>query len=216
MPADVKICCIRSVDEAQMAADAGAGLIGLVGPMPSGPGVLTLNVAEEIARSAPPGVRRVLLSASATAGDLLRDCMRAGTYALQVVRHVPAAVHVRLAGLNPDIERIQVVHVEGRSAIDLVREYSPVVDAIILDSGQPSTGRLGGTGKTHDWNISRECVDAASTPVFLAGGLTPDNVAEAIARVRPDGVDICSGISTDGILDRLKLDAFMQAVRTAS
>jgi phosphoribosylanthranilate isomerase len=74
---------------------------------------------------------------------------------------------------------------------------------------------LGGTGRVHDWSISRRIVEASPVPVFLAGGLTPSNVAEAIRTVRPFGVDLCTGLRTEGRLDGAKLDAFMRAVAAA-
>jgi len=91
----------------------------------------------------------------------------------------------------------------------------PYVDAILLDSGNPSlpVKVLGGTGKTHDWSLSKEIVDRCGKPVFLAGGLKAENVREAIERVRPYAVDICSGVRTNGLLDEKKLAPFMNEVR---
>lgn len=212
----VKICCIRSVEEAGLAAGAGANLIGLVGPMPSGPGVLSLDVATRIAAASDGMVRRVLLSAAVTGPDLAAEAMAVGADVLQIVRHVPLETHAWLARNLPGVERIQAIHVEGPDAVDLIRDYAAGPDAFVLDSGRPAEGKLGGTGMTHDWVLSRACVAMASRPVYLAGGLNPGNVAEAITTVRPFGVDICSGIRTDGALDPAKLRAFMEAVRSAS
>jgi phosphoribosylanthranilate isomerase len=112
---------------------------------------------------------------------------------------------------------LQVAHVEDASALAFARAAARTADALLLDSGRPAAAvpELGGTGRAHDWKISREIVAATSKPVFLAGGLTPENVAEAIRAVRPHGVDICSGVRTDGALDAAKLSAFMAAVASA-
>jgi phosphoribosylanthranilate isomerase len=89
------------------------------------------------------------------------------------------------------------------------------VDALLLDSGNPSlaTKELGGTGRAHDWAVSRRIRDAVGVPVYLAGGLNPQNVRKAIAQVQPFGVDVCSGLRTDGRLDAVKLEEFMRAVQ---
>ena len=102
------------------------------------------------------------------------------------------------------------------TAVDEARSIASQVDAILLDSGNPdlATKELGGTGRVHNWETSRLIVDTVATPVFLAGGLNPGNIAAAVTTVRPLGVDICSGIRTNGALDESKLAAFINAVRT--
>ncbi|HEV7837324.1 MAG TPA: phosphoribosylanthranilate isomerase, partial [Gemmatimonadaceae bacterium] len=111
----------------------------------------------------------------------------------------------------------QVIHVRNENAVAEASQLSPQVDALLLDSGNPSlkTKELGGTGRAHDWAISRRIRDAVRIPVYLAGGLNPQNVAKAIAQVQPFGVDVCSGLRTDGRLDADKLDQFMHAVHEA-
>jgi len=107
-----------------------------------------------------------------------------------------------------------VIHVEGEEAVGEARAVAPQVDGILLDSGRPSAPvkELGGTGRAHDWAVSRRVQEAVEVPVFLAGGLRPDNVASAIEVVRPFAVDVCSGVRTNGKLDGQKLDAFFAAV----
>ena len=113
----------------------------------------------------------------------------------------------------PGVRLVHVVHVLDGAAVDEARAVEPLVDAILLDSGNPrlSVKELGGTGRRHDWQISRRVVEAVKVPVWLAGGLTPANVAEAVATVRPYGVDVCSGVRTDGRLDEVKLAALFAA-----
>ena len=196
-----------------MAADAGAELLGLVGPMPSGPGILTLEAARAIAAGMGEGARSILLTASETADDIAREAEAVGVGAVQVVRHIPEREAAALAAHGPTY--VQVVHMEGPGALDLADVYGPHCDAFLLDSGRPSSGELGGTGRMHDWALSREFVRRAPRSVFLAGGLDPGNVARAVRLVRPAGVDVCSGLRTGGRLDPALLDAFMAALEGA-
>ena len=212
MPTSVKICCIADETEAALAASAGANYVGLVGPMPSGPGVLDRRRAGEIAATAPASVAPVYLTSSETAADLLSDAQTVRASVLQIVSHIDPAEHRALIEAGCSALRWQVIHVESPEAIALIQSYDGLVDAFLLDSGRPSINELGGTGRVHDWRISRACVAATETPVFLAGGLTPHNVSEAIRSVRPHGVDLCTGVRENGALDPAKLRAFMQAV----
>ena len=99
----------------------------------------------------------------------------------------------------------------------MVPVYAQYVHAFLLDSGRPSAvaPEFGGTGRVHDWEISRAFVEKSPVPVFLAGGLAPTNVGAAIRSVLPYGVDVCTGVRTDGELDRELLRAFVQAVSAA-
>ena len=211
----VKICCIASEAEARMAVEAGADLLGLVGPMPSGPGVVDDRTARAVAAAAPPWATPVLLTEFDQPAEIVEHAARIGVRAVQLVRHVPVRTLARLAVAAPGLALIQVIHVEDRGALDLIEPYARHVTAFLLDTGRPSAGELGGTGRVHDWEISAEFVRLSPIPVFLAGGLTPANVGEALARVRPAGVDLCSGIRIDRALDPGLLGAFMDAVRTA-
>ena len=212
----IKICCMASPEEAHICAAAGADLVGLVGPMPSGAGIVSPDTCREIAKAAPAWVTPVLLTSSETAEAIAADIRHAGVRAVQLVRHVEPEVHATLAEDLPGVRRFQVIHVEGHDALDLIAHY-PLADAFLLDSGRPSQAELGGTGRTHDWAVSADFVRQSPVPVFLAGGLTPRNAAEAIAQVRPFGLDICSGVRTpDDRLDPEKLHAFMAAIREAA
>ncbi|QUD86139.1 phosphoribosylanthranilate isomerase [Phenylobacterium montanum] len=213
----VKICCMASVAEAQMAMAAGADAVGLVSAMPSGPGVADDAVIREISAWAPPPLDPWLLSAREDADSLAEQMREAGVRTVQLVRHLDRGVHADLRRRLPGARIVQVVHVEDDGAIDLARAYAETADALLLDSGKPSAAvpLLGGLGQAHDWSISRRIVEAVDRPVFLAGGLNPDNVAQAIATVRPFGLDLCSGLRRNGALDRGLLAAFMQAVAAA-
>ena len=195
-----------------MAAGAGADLLGLVGPMPSGPGVVDLETARRIGTAAPFYAQPILLTSSETSRGIAEDAAAAGCGAVQVVRHI--SPHEAAALGDTPLGYVQVIHVEGRGVLDLIDGYAPHCDAFLLDSGRPAADAFGGTGDVHDWSVSAEFVRRAPKPVFLAGGLTPDNVAEAIRRVRPFGVDICSGLrpSPHKALDQGLLTRFMAAV----
>ena len=197
-----------------MASEIGADWLGLVGPMPSGPGILTLEEARAIAAGCVGRARPILLTSELRASAILRDAAFVGVDAVQVVQHIEPDEAAALA--SADITYVQVIHVEGPQALDLIEHYAPHCDSFLLDSGKPSRNTLGGTGNTHDWSVSAEFMRRAGKPVFLAGGLNPHNVAEAIQQVRPDGVDICSGLRRDGRLDPELLNAFMAEVKASA
>jgi phosphoribosylanthranilate isomerase len=168
----------------------------------------------EIARTVPPGVATFLLTCETTAEPIIAQQRFCGTNTIQLVDDVEPAVHQRLRDALPGIALVQVVHVQGDDSVRRAVEIAPLVDAILLDSGNPSlpTKVLGGTGRAHDWSVSRRIRDAVRVPIFLAGGLTPANVHLAIQQVSPFGVDVCSGLRIDGTLDEARLAAFMRAV----
>jgi phosphoribosylanthranilate isomerase len=222
----VKVCCIASLAEAQMALAASANALGLVSAMPSGPGVISdaqvasIAAAVRAAHCAAGGAaaRTFLLTARTTAASIAKQHAAAQTTTLQLVDHVPLDELRQLRVLCPDVELVQVVHVTGSASVDEAVAVAPLVDALLLDSGNPAFAvkELGGTGRTHDWEVSRRIRDAiAPLPLWLAGGLRPDNVQQAIHTVRPHGLDICSGVRRGGQLDRAALGAFMAAVRQA-
>jgi phosphoribosylanthranilate isomerase len=105
----------------------------------------------------------------------------------------------------------------NEKALDFIDIYGPYIHAFLLASGRPGEKIpvLGGTGRTHDWTVSSRFVRAATRPVFLAGGLTAENVGDAIRDVRPFGLDLCSGVRTNGRLDAKTLATFMMAVKRA-
>ena len=217
MKTRVKICCISSIDEAQLAIREGADAVGLVGAMPSGPGPIPDKKIAEIARDIPPGVSCFLLTSETTVSGIAEHLLRTGVATVQLVQHLSIAETMALDRVLLSTRRVQVIHIEGPESLDLIEKYEPYVHAFLLDSGRPNadTPELGGTGRTHDWDLSRQFVEKSKKPVFLAGGLTPDNVQEAILKVRPFGVDVCSGVRTNGHLDPKKLNDFMAAIRTA-
>jgi phosphoribosylanthranilate isomerase len=210
-----KICCISSVAEARLAVRHGASAIGLVSQMPSGPGVISEALIAEIAATVPPGVASVLLTSLVSSADIVAQQKRCRVNALQLCDRVEQSVYSDLREALPGIAIVQVVQVTGEESVTEAIEVSSSVDAVLLDSGNQGlpVKELGGTGRTHDWAVSAEIVSRLSIPAYLAGGLKPENVAEAIQLVRPFGVDLCTGVRTADELDETKLVKFMDQVK---
>ena len=213
----IKVCCISSVEEARLAVHHGASALGLVSHMPSGPGVIGEGLIAEIAAKVPPGVASFLLTSKQSMAEIIEQQRRLRVNTIQICDYLTCSSYADLRAALPGIALVQVIHVTGEESITQAVAVAPHVDGILLDSGNPGLAikELGGTGRRHDWQLSRRIVETVGVPVFLAGGLRPDNVALAIATVRPFGVDVCTGVRTDDRLDERKLDAFVSAVRAA-
>ena len=213
----IKVCCIASPEEARAAIEAGADALGLVAHMPSGPGPIADAKIAEVTAVVPPPVATFLLTSETTADAISAHIRKTNPSVVQVVSHIEPAESARLAKIEPHVRRVQVIHVEGSDALELIPAYSPYVHAFLLDSGRPNAAiaELGGTGRRHDWAISAAFVKASERPVFLAGGLSAANVGDAIRQVRPFGLDLCSGVRTGGRLDAAKLREFVLAVERA-
>lgn len=210
----VKICCVANRAEARLAIAEGADALGLVGAMPSGPGPIEDAAIAEIAAAVPPPLATFLLTSETAPEAIVAHVRRARTNTVQLVDRIEPAAFAQLRRELPAVKLVQVIHVAGPEAVDEACASAPLADALLLDSGRPAERVLGGTGLVHDWRISREIVLGVECPVFLAGGLRPDNVARAIREVQPFGVDVCTGVRrADYRLDPAKLKAFMQAVR---
>jgi phosphoribosylanthranilate isomerase len=213
-PIRVKVCCIASDEEAALAIRMGASAIGLVSQMPSGPGSIAEALIRDIAHNVPPGVDTFLLTCETTAERIIAQQRFCRTTTIQLVDEVEPGVHARLREALPGVSLVQVIHVRDDDSLRQSVAVASAVDALLLDSGNPSapTKELGGTGRVHDWAVSRRIRDSVDVPIYLAGGLNPGNVAKAIAQVAPFAVDVCSGLRTNGALDELKLAAFMREV----
>jgi len=211
----VKVCCINSLEEAKLAIRSGASAIGLVSEMPSGPGVISESKIAEVASQVPEYVDTFLLTSQVTADEILAQHDRCKTTTIQLVDSVSEDVHRVVKETLPHIKLVQVIHITGKESVEKARSMSPYVDALLLDSGNQSleVKELGGTGRTHDWTISREIVESVSLPVYLAGGLNPGNVGQAVRQVQPYGLDVCSGLRSQGSLDASKVEAFFKEIK---
>jgi phosphoribosylanthranilate isomerase len=210
----VKICCIASHEEASMAIGYGASAIGLVSAMPSGPGVIPEETIRQIAQKIPPAIGSFLLTSRVDAASIIAQQHRCRTNTLQFCDHLDYKHYAELREALPGIALVQVIHVQGEESTHEAKRVAHYVDALLLDSGNQnlSIKELGGTGRVHDWSISKRIRSSVDIPIFLAGGLTPDNISKAIVEVRPFGVDVCSGVRTNGKLDAAKLEAFFHAM----
>ena len=214
----VKVCCIASTEEADLAIAAGADALGLVSAMPSGPGPIPESTIASIVRHVSTRTATVLLTSRQDASGIGDQITRIRPAVVQLVDELSVPEYVTLRAAHPEVVLMQVIHVRDGNSVEEAVSVAPFVDAILLDSGNPTAAvkELGGTGRVHDWAISRAIRDAVDLPLFLAGGLRPSNVAEAIAAVQPFGVDVCSGVRVNGRLDHDAVRAFIGAARSAS
>lgn len=214
----IKICCIASLEEAWLAIRYGASALGLVSEMPSGPGVIPEALIAQIAGALPPAIGSFLLTSQQDAAAIIAQQRRCCVNTIQICdRLLRFSSYQALREAMPGIAILQVIHVTSPESIEEALSVADHVDGILLDSGDPSltTKELGGTGRRHDWRISRRIRASVDVPVFLAGGLHSGNVAEAIREVGPFALDVCNGVRTDGMLDEVKLSQFFEAIEAA-
>jgi phosphoribosylanthranilate isomerase len=206
----IKICCISSEYEARIAIENGASAIGLVARMPSGPGPISDDLIRQIAKTVPPPVATFLLTSETTVEQIIEHHKRTNTNTIQIVDSLSSGTYYQLKEALPGIKIVQVIHVIDEKSVDEAITISGMVDALLLDSGNPrlKIKELGGTGRIHNWKLSRQIRDKSKCPVFLAGGLNPENVRQAIDEVEPFAVDVCSGVRSEGKLDEKKLESF--------
>jgi phosphoribosylanthranilate isomerase len=214
MATRIKICCIKSVEEAKIAIRFGASAIGLVAKMPSGPGPIPDDLIKEIASTVPPPIGTFLLTSETSVNGIIKHHQRTSTNTIQIVDALSEGTYAQLRNALPYVKIVQVIHVIDENSVNEAIRISESVDAILLDSGNPNLKikELGGTGRVHNWQLSRQIRINSKCPIFLAGGLKPENVKQAIEEVRPYAVDVCSGVRTDGNLDIQKLENFFEEV----
>ncbi|HRO84157.1 MAG TPA: phosphoribosylanthranilate isomerase [Niabella sp.] len=210
----VKICCISSIEEAKTAVEYGASALGLVGHMPSGPGVIGDELIYDIAKSVPPPIATFLLTSETKAENIIAHHKKTQTTTIQIVDELENREYDLLKNELPHVKLVQVIHVIDEQSVKEAIEVSGFVNALLLDSGNPNlpVKELGGTGRTHNWELSRKIRKSISIPLFLAGGLNKDNVRQAIEAVGPFGLDLCSSVRTNGKLDSQKLKEFFNAI----
>lgn len=210
----VKICCISSIEEARLAVAYGAAAIGLVGRMPSGPGIITDELIHAIAKTVPQPIQTFLLTSETTTDNIIEHHRKVNTTTIQIVDALSGREYHKIREAIPNVQLVQVIHVLDEGSIKEAIEISEFVDAILLDSGNPNlpTKVLGGTGKTHNWDLSKKIREKISLPIFLAGGINKDNIKKAIEHVQPYGIDLCSSVRTNGQLDESKLEELFKAI----
>lgn len=210
----VKICCISSVAEARLAVAYGASALGLVGKMPSGPGVITDDLIAEIAQQVPPPISTFLLTSETSVASIIEHHQKVNTTTIQMVDALAEGTYRQIRAQLPAVKLVQVIHVIDERTVEEAIEIAQHVDALLLDSGNPNlqVKELGGTGRVHNWALSRKIRESISIPLFLAGGIRAENVREAIETVEPFGLDLCSSVRSNGQLDEQKLATFFEAV----
>ncbi|OGG73833.1 hypothetical protein A3A40_00270 [Candidatus Kaiserbacteria bacterium RIFCSPLOWO2_01_FULL_54_20] len=210
----VKICGIKNIEDARAAYEAGADELGFHVALDGGRSPLTPESAAEMIRMLPGGVSSVVVTSATQPAQLIEIAGKTGARILQLYGDVTVETMREIKQAVPYMELWKVLNVSYESSIAKAKEYKGAADAIALDTLNKETGARGGSGKTHDWNISKKIVESVSIPVVLAGGLTPENVAEAIATVSPAGVDVNSGVSNpDGSKDIEKVRAFIKVAK---
>ena len=214
MKIKVKVCCISSAEEADIVISSGVTAIGLVGNMPSGPGIIPDELIRSIASSVPKHIDTFLLTSETSSKKIIEHHHRTLTNTIQMVDELKEGTYKDIRLELPSIKLVQVIHVIDDNSVEEAVRISESVDALLLDSGNPSLfiKELGGTGRVHNWSLSRKIVEQTKIPVYLAGGLNIDNVQKAIEEVRPFGVDLCSGVRTNEKLDEHKLHHFLSKV----
>lgn len=199
-----------------MAIKYGASAIGLVSEMPSGPGVIPEDLITEIALSVPKSISTFLLTSKRDTASIIEQQKRCKVNTIQICDSLAEGDYTDFRKELPEIKIIQVIHVVDESSVEQSVSIAPLVDGLLLDSGDvnSSVKELGGTGRIHNWNLSRAIVKSTQTPVWLAGGLNPENIVDAIKTVSPFGVDLCSGVRSDGKLDELKLAQYVKNINS--
>jgi phosphoribosylanthranilate isomerase len=210
----VKICCISSVTEAWTAIRCGASALGLVSNMPSGPGVISEELIAQIAARVPPPIATFLLTSYQDTHAIIEQVKRCGTNTVQICDRITSGNYQDIRKALPGISIVQVIHVADEESVEEAMQIQTQVDALLLDSGNQKLPikELGGTGRIHDWKLSCKIRKLVNLPIFLAGGLKPENVAFAVKEVAPFGLDLCSGVRSEGELDELKVKRFFQAI----
>jgi phosphoribosylanthranilate isomerase len=204
----VKICGITRKEDLDAAAAAGADAIGFVVGVASSPRNIALEKAEKLIRQVPPFVKSVLVTVPRGI-DEFETYEKLNPDAIQIHgENLHAAASVRLK--IPNIPLIGAVNAHLANALDVVSRASKLFDAVLLDSF--ADGRYGGTGIAHDWELSKRIKQAIHPkPLILAGGLNPENVAEAVRTVEPYAVDVSSGVELQpGIKDHKKIIEFIK------
>lgn len=184
--------------------------------MPSGLGVIVEQQITAIADTLPPGISSFLLTSSQDVDTIIEQQRHCHVNTLQIVDSLPEGSYRCLCAALPGIALVQVIHVRSLEALEGACAVAPYVNAILLDSCNPSLAvkELGGTGRVHDWSVSRAIREALDIPIYLAGGLNADNVRDAIRQVGPFGLDLCSSVRTNDQLDEEKLARFFESVNT--
>ena len=210
-----KICCVKSIAEVKKIVSFNVDWIGFVGPMPGGPGILPIaEIARIVEEANFENSNPVLLTYQTDPMQIIRELKKTNISSVQLVQEIGYKSASIIKENIEDVELIQVVHVQDKTSIEKAIEVSEYSHRILLDSSKVAKQQFGGTGETHDWNLSAEIVKKTPKDVILAGGLNYRNVAEAILHVNPAGVDVCTGVRTKEAIDLSKLSKLVDAIQS--
>lgn len=209
----VKICGLTSLRDLQWAVEAGADAVGFVVGVPESPRNISLDDARRLIDATPVFVDPVVVTVYEDLKQLKKIRRILNPRIIQI--HGSICMHDEIRKIFSDAQIIRALHAKNDEIVKFAVETSERFDALLLDSYAP--GKLGGTGKTHDWTLSRRVRDAVyPKPFILAGGLNPKNVKKAICTVRPFAVDVSSGVeSSPGVKDSEKIFEFVKKAKEA-
>jgi phosphoribosylanthranilate isomerase len=205
----VKICGITRKEDLNAATAAGADAVGFVVGAAASPRNLSLEKAEKLFRQVPPFVKSVLVTVPTSIGELTAICGKLNPDTVQIHgEYLRNAVLIREK--LPTTTLMGAVNANSPDALEAASAASRIFDAVLLDS--LTDGQYGGTGTVHDWKLSKHIKRVIHpTPLILAGGLTPENVAEAVRVVQPYAVDVSSGVELQpGNKDNQKMINFIK------
>ena len=203
-----KICGINSLEDVNVVLKSGAHALGfLVGITHLAEDKVSNEEAKTLIEGLPPYVSSVAVTHLTNVNEIIELVKYLGVTTVQIHDYIPPEAVKVVRDMLQCVKIIKAVHVVDEDALAVAKSFVPYVDAILLDSR--TNERLGGTGMTHNWNISAKIVQAVKKPVILAGGLTSDNVYEAVIKVKPFGVDVNSGVETKYKKDFLKVSKFI-------
>lgn len=213
----VKVCGIRRRQDVLLAASLGADAIGLlVGQRHRSEDFLDAEQARELVEACPPLVTPVLVTHLEEADPVVALARELRVTTIQMHSECSAGTLRKIRHALPGVRLIRALHVAGNEALEQLPELAGAAHALIVDSVNAQEDRVGGTGLTHDWAMSRRIVAASPIPVILAGGLDGGNVARAIAIVRPYGVDANTRLrGADGFKDPARVVAFTREAKAA-
>ena len=215
----IQVAGIIDQKEADMLISQGVDYLGIPLRLPVNKEDLSEEEAAGIFKKIPLPHFGVVISYSNTAEEAIQLCKNLNCNIIQLHGEIETDELIKIKSIEPDIIIIKSLVITGHNEEELVKsvkETESFVDAYITDTYDPKTKASGATGKTHNWNISRRLVSLTSKPVILAGGLNPENVYEAIIKVRPAGVDVHTGIeNSTGRKDNLLLQKFIAEAKKA-
>ncbi len=208
----IQIAGIQDKDEAEMLVNSGINYLGFPLRLPVNKEDISEKDAAKIIKSLVAPNYGIIITYLSLADDIKKFCNELGCKIVQLHGAIETSELIKLKNIFPELVIIKSL-VTGKYSVtelkDIIDEQSNFVDAFITDTFNPTTGATGATGLTHDWEISRELVQYSSKPIILAGGLTPDNVYDAIVKVQPAGVDSHTGVEDEsGSKDISKVESF--------